>query len=61
MSPTTTLVYSHVNNLDIRLDIDFPSQEKSTNSSIPALIFFHGGGLIGGNRQSFIRMQLKRK
>lgn len=61
MSTTTTLVYSHVDNLDIRLDIDFPSKGKSVESTIPALIFFHGGGLVGGNRQSFIPMQLKRK
>jgi len=61
MSSTTTLVYSRVDDLEIRLDIDFPSKEKSIDTTIPALIFFHGGGLVGGNRQSFIPMQLKRK
>jgi hypothetical protein len=61
MSNTTTLVYSRVGDLEIRLDIDFPSRKKSTDSIIPALIFFHGGGLVGGNRQSFIPIQLKRK
>jgi hypothetical protein len=59
MSNITILVYSRVGDLEIRLDIDFPSRKKSTDSIIPALIFFHGGGLVGGNRQSFIPMQLK--
>ncbi|UJR35056.1 hypothetical protein I4U23_027832 [Adineta vaga] len=58
--PTTTLIYSRVNDLDIHLDIDFPSTEKVTDRNIPAFIFFHGGGLIGGNRQSFIPLQLKK-
>ncbi len=61
MSTTITLVYSHVDDLEIRLDIDFPSKEKFTDTTIPALIFFHGGGLVGGNRQSFVPMQFKRK
>ncbi len=61
MLTTTTLVYSRVDDLDIQLDIDFPSKEKFIDSSIPALIFFHGGGLVGGNRQSFIPIRFKRK
>ncbi|CAF1004566.1 unnamed protein product [Rotaria sp. Silwood1] len=60
MSTTATVVYSRMDDLEIRLDIDFPLKEEFTDSTIPALIFFHGGGLIAGNRQSFIPMQLKR-
>jgi len=61
MSNTITLVYSHVDDLKIRLDIDFAPKVKFTDPIIPALIFFHGGGLVGGNRKSFIPIQFKRK
>ena len=58
---STTLLYSRSDDLEICLDIDFPLKEHLTDSTIPVFIFYHGGGLIGGNRQSFIPMQLKCK
>ncbi|KAG6898409.1 hypothetical protein C0992_004120 [Termitomyces sp. T32_za158] len=54
-----TLVYKqafkHLNAIDVHLDVYPPSiaSVNSTTLSVPAVIYFHGGGLTVGNRQSW--------
>jgi acetyl esterase/lipase len=43
-----TLVYSTVDNLELKLDLHFP---PNAAGALPAIVSFHGGGLTTGSRQ----------
>jgi acetyl esterase/lipase len=45
----TTLTYSSVNGLDVRLDAYVPSRI----GQVPVLLWFHPGGLFAGGRDDF--------
>lgn len=42
-----TLTYSFVDDLEIKLDLYVPSDAQG---ALPAIVYFHGGGLTIGNR-----------
>jgi acetyl esterase/lipase len=42
-----TLVYSTIGNLEIKLDLYLP---PNATGALPAIVFFHGGGLTVGDR-----------
>ena len=49
-----TLAYRTLNTGDkIHLDVYLPSEGREA-LNVPGLVYFHGGGLISGNRQSFM-------
>lgn len=60
-----TFTYKEVDSHPILLDVCPPSLPSSSSQTaspmIPALIYFHGGGLIVGDRRSFFPMWLYRK
>lgn len=50
-----TFIYSRAGGLDIHLDIYLPAPSSSLNAPlIPAVVFFHGGGVFRGNRKSIL-------
>jgi acetyl esterase/lipase len=52
LSDPITLLYKVVKNTPIFLDLYPPSIQSSDNltkKDVPAVIFFHGGGLIAGD------------
>ena len=49
MDPPTTLTYSRLPSLNLLLDIHIPTSLPL--GAHPALIFFHGGGIVTGNRE----------
>ncbi|USW47297.1 Putative alpha/beta hydrolase-3 [Septoria linicola] len=49
INPTKTIVYKTVGKLDISLDIYLPSK---TAQKVPILLWYHGGGLLQGHRNS---------
>lgn len=50
-----TFVYSRVGDLDICLDVYLPPPAPLLEVPlIPAVIFFHGGGIFRGNRKSIL-------
>lgn len=49
MSPQE-LVFSTVNGLEIKLDVTIPST-ATTAAPAPALLWWHGGGLLQGTRK----------
>ncbi|KAK7690067.1 hypothetical protein QCA50_006713 [Cerrena zonata] len=63
MSDPVTLSYKRVGTLSIHLDVFLPSRavsnEKPTKATIPAVVYFHGGGLTVGNRGSWFPHWLK--
>ena len=50
---TTVVVYKHANGVDLRLFIEKPVDWKVTNKR-SAVVFFFGGGWIGGTPQQFV-------
>lgn len=52
MTEVHTLVYSRIGDLDIHLDVYLPPEAGI--QLIPAVIFFHGGGIFRGNRKSIL-------
>ncbi|KAH9916852.1 Alpha/Beta hydrolase protein [Fomitopsis serialis] len=44
-----TVTYSRVGSLDIKLDIEVPAHPNS--GALPAVIYFHGGGMVAGSRR----------
>jgi carboxylesterase type B len=64
----TTLCYKRLDQdsgLPLYLDIHHPSWKKSDSEvttdhpSVPAVVYFHGGGLTVGNRNSWLPNWLK--
>ena len=55
MDNEKTVVYSKVQGLDIKVDIYVPSILPA--GSHPALVLFHGGGMVAGNRQGVLIQQ----
>lgn len=45
-----TITYSRVGSLDIKLDLYIPPEPKQ--GLVPALVHFHGGGMIAGCRKT---------
>ena len=48
-SPDLTVTYSTVDSLDIKLDVNYP-KSAVVLGAIPGLLWFHGGGLVAGQR-----------
>lgn len=48
-TPTKTLVYKKVKDLEISLDVYLPEKNTTAKPS-PILLWFHGGGLLQGHR-----------
>ena len=44
-----TITYKRVGDLDIKIDVTVPPS-ATVDSSLPALIYYHGGGLLSGCR-----------
>jgi len=44
-----TITYRRVGDLDIKLDVSVPPS-ATTGSVLPAVVYFHGGGLLSGGR-----------
>ncbi|GLB38669.1 putative alpha/beta hydrolase fold [Lyophyllum shimeji] len=71
MSPNfVTLVYKQVSKpgfepIDVHLDVYRPASPppgaNTTSPSVPAVIYFHGGGLTVGNRQSWFPTWLHKR
>lgn len=59
MTSPITLTYKHVDTLPIQVDVFCPVVPQSTKSPIPAVVYFHGGGLTVGNRESWFPHWLK--
>lgn len=51
----TSITYSRVGSLDIELDLYLPPEPKEV--LIPALVHFHGGGMIAGCRKTLAFQQ----
>lgn len=47
-----TIEWKRVNGLQFHLDVYYP-QAQDSDTSCPALVYFHAGGLTVGNRQSW--------
>jgi acetyl esterase/lipase len=45
-----TITYSQVDGLNIQLDAYVPE----ASGSLPAVLYFHGGGLVCGSRDDFL-------
>lgn len=59
MATMTTIAYSRVETLDIQLDLYLPPDLKE--GPVPAIVHFHGGGMIAGCRKTlFYQQWLKR-
>ncbi|KAI5846258.1 alpha/beta-hydrolase [Morchella snyderi] len=54
MSEPQTFVYSTGNDCEIHLDLYLPDTLVSQEAPIPAVVFFHGGGLFRGSRRSIL-------
>lgn len=50
-----TITYSRVEDLDIQLDLYLPPELKA--GMVPALVHFHGGGMIAGCRKTLFFQQ----
>ena len=44
-----TITFSRIGSLDIKLDLYVPNTQH--NGPLPALVFYHGGGTVAGNRK----------
>ena len=44
-----TIVYSRIGSLEIKLDLYVPASSKA--KTLPAIVFFHGGGMTAGSRK----------
>jgi acetyl esterase len=49
----TTFDYKEIGNLKLKVDIFFPKKMSHSSKPYPAIIFFHGGGWVSGNRTQF--------
>ncbi|KAI0769025.1 alpha/beta-hydrolase [Trametes elegans] len=57
-----TLAFKHAENTPIRMDVYPPqSQVLPVNSKSPAVVYFHGGGLTVGDRQSWFPSWIHRR
>ncbi|TRM63917.1 Alpha/Beta hydrolase protein [Schizophyllum amplum] len=56
---TLTVTYKNVDGLALALDVHKP--EKLVSASIPAVIYFHGGGLTVGDRMSWFPTWLHKR
>lgn len=45
---TPNIVYGRANNTDLKLDLYLP---KNRRAPVPALLLFHGGGWVGGQKE----------
>ncbi|KAH9842446.1 Alpha/Beta hydrolase protein [Rhodofomes roseus] len=45
-----TITYRRVGELDIKLDLSIPPSATADSAALPAVIYFHGGGLLSGSR-----------
>lgn len=63
MTSPITLTYKHVDTLPIQVDAFFPvvppNPNQSIKSPIPAVVYFHGGGLTVGTKESWFPHWLK--
>lgn len=50
-----TITYSRVESLEIQLDLYLPPELNA--GLVPALVHFHGGGMIAGSRKSLFFQQ----
>ena len=50
-----TITYSRIDNLEIQLDLYLPPELNE--GSVPALVHFHGGGMIAGCRKTLFFQQ----
>lgn len=49
-----TFVFKQVEEASLSVDVYLPSNVSAlTDKKLPAVVFFHGGGLCSGNRQSW--------
>ena len=55
-----TFTYKRIGNLDIKFDIYLPDHVKP-KSKLAAVVSFHGGGLVVGNRRSWFPTWLQRE
>lgn len=46
-----TITYSRIGSLDIKLDLYVPDTQHK--GPLPALVFYHGGGIVAGNRDLY--------
>lgn len=46
----TTHIFKEADNIKLSLDVLAPSKESSGKGKSPVIIMFHGGGLVGGDR-----------
>lgn len=46
-----TITFSRIGSLDIKLDLYLPSTQHK--GALPALVVYHGGGTVAGNRKDF--------
>jgi len=56
LPPHFTLAYKQVGSRDVLFDIylpEIPSFEGNGIVPVPAVVYFHGGGLTVGNRESW--------
>ena len=44
-----TITFSRIGSLDIKLDLYVPDTQHK--GPLPALVFYHGGGTVAGNRK----------
>jgi acetyl esterase/lipase len=58
MSPLT-LPYKDIDNIPIHFDLYTPQIVSGSVASVPAIVYFHGGGLTVGNRTSWLPEWLK--
>ena len=47
-----TITFSRIGSLDIKLDLYLPDPQHKTGP-LPALVFYHGGGTVAGNRKDY--------
>ena len=59
LPPHSTFAYKQIGNQDVLFDIYLPevpssgSLKRNETVSVPAVVYFHGGGLTVGNRESW--------
>lgn len=45
-----TITFSRIGSLDVKLDLYLPDTQLK-GGPLPALVFYHGGGTVAGNRK----------
>jgi acetyl esterase/lipase len=51
MLSKTTHTYAHTSSGDLKLDVYLPPDPSVIDISVPAFIYFHGGGLVAYSRE----------